>query len=204
MKKSIITTVILIFLVGLAIYGCKYQKPKPKADIGAEAADFALKNYDGSQVKLSDYKGKIVVLEWFNYECPFVKAHYEKANTMTTLADKYKDKQIVWLAVNSTSHAQPAKNKEFADKHNIPYPILEDNIGSVGRSYAAKTTPHIFIIDKAGKIAYNGAIDNAPLGDIPAEGLVNYVDNALSELTAGATITIAKTKPYGCSVKYAD
>jgi peroxiredoxin len=170
----------------------------------AKAPDFTLANYDGKEVKLADLKGKIVVLEWFNYECPFVKYHYEKAATMKDLAAKYKDKNVVWLAINSTSHLDTAKNKEFAEQHEIPYPILDDRAGTVGRAYGAKTTPHIFIIDKEGNIAYNGAIDNAPLGKV-ADGdkLINYAEQALDELTAGKPVTTATTKPYGCTVKYA-
>ena len=168
-----------------------------------KAPDFTLKNYDGSEVKLADYKGKIVVLEWFNYECPFCKYHYEKSSTMNDLAAKYKDKNVVWLAVNSTAHQETAKNKEFAEKNKILFPILDDSSGATGKAYGAKTTPHIFIIDAKGNIAYNGAIDNAPLGDVPKdEKLVNFADKALDELTAGKTVTTATTKPYGCSVKY--
>jgi peroxiredoxin len=169
----------------------------------AKAPEFTLKNYDGNEVKLADYKGKIVVLEWFNYECPFVKYHYEDASTMKDLAEKYKDKNVVWLAMNSTSHQETTKNKEFAEQHKVAYPILDDASGATGRAYGAKRTPQMFIISAEGNVVYNGAIDNAPLGNAPKEeGLVNYVDKALSELTAGKTITTLTTKPYGCTVKY--
>jgi peroxiredoxin len=93
------------------------------------------------------------------------------------------------------------KNKEFADKHEISYPILDDRDGKTGRAYGAKTTPHMFIIDTEGKIVYSGAIDNSPLGK-KTEDVVNYVDKALTELTTGKTISIPNTEPYGCSVKY--
>jgi peroxiredoxin len=162
-----------------------------------------MKNYDGKEVKLSDYKGKIVVLEWFNYECPFVRYHYEKASTMKDLAARYKDKNVVWLSINTTGHQETEKNKEFAEKHKIEYPILDDSSGATGKAYGAKTTPHIFIIETEGNIAYNGALDNAPLGEVPKdEKLINYVDKALEELTSGKTVSTATTKPYGCSVKY--
>ena len=165
--------------------------------------DFALKNYDGKEYKLADLKGKIVVLEWFNYECPFVKYHYEKAATMKDLAAKYKDKNVVWLAINSTSHLTTEKNREFAQKHAIQYPILDDRTGTVGKAYGTKTTPQIFIIDAEGSIVYNGAIDNAPIGRIPEnEEYVNDADKALDELTAGKHVTTARTKPSGCPVKY--
>lgn len=168
-----------------------------------KAPDFTLKNYDGSEVKLADYKGKIVVLEWFNYECPFSRYNHEKTTAVNDLVNKYKDKNIVWLAVNSTGHLEIAKNKEFAEQFKVSYPILDDSAGTTGKAYGAKTTPHIFIIDTAGNIAYEGALDNAPLGKVPeGEKLVNYVDKALEELTAGKTVSTATTKPYGCSVKY--
>lgn len=175
-----------------------YAEDKP-----AKAPDFTLKNYDSNEVKLADLKGKIVVLEWFNYECPFVKYHYEKTSTMKDLAAKYKDKNVVWLAMNSTHHQETEKNKEYAKKNKILFPILDDRSGKIGKAYRATNTPHIIIVNTEGNIAYNGAIDNAPMGRIPeGKKMVNYVDKALEELTAGKTVTVAKTKPYGCSVKY--
>lgn len=172
-------------------------------DKATKAPDFTLKNYDGKEVKLSDYKGKIVVLEWFNYECPFVKYHYEQASTMNDLAGKYKDKNVVWLAINSTGHQETEKNKQFTAKNNVLHAILDDRSGATGKAYGAKTTPHMFIIDAKGNIVYEGAIDNAPLGKTPKdEKLVNYADKALDELTAGGKVGTAHTKPYGCSVKY--
>jgi len=170
---------------------------------GKKAPDFALKSFDGKSVSLSDYRGKIVVLEWFNFECPFVQYHYNKATTMIDLANRYKDKSVVWLAINSTSHITPEANIEFAKKHKLPYPILDDRPGQVGHAYGAETTPHIFIIDRRGNIVYEGAIDNSPQGKTQAgEKLINYVDQALAEVLAGKPVSIPKTKPYGCTVKY--
>ena len=185
--------------------GCKKEKLSEKAAAAKEAPNFTLKNYDGKTVTLSDYKGKIVVLEWFNYECPFVRYHYEKANTMADLANKYKGKNVAWLAVNTTKHLSVDKNKAFAQKHNLDYPILDDRSGKLGRDYDAKTTPHMFIVDTRGNIAYDGAIDNSPSGKRPkGQELINYIDKALSELTAGKGVSTPETKPYGCSVKYAN
>jgi peroxiredoxin len=174
----------------------------PAAEVGSKAPEFSLANYDGKTVNLSDYKGKIVVLEWFNYECPFVKYHYEKANTMIELPDKYKDKGVMWLAINSTAHQTTEGNKEFAEKHKVGYPILDDRTGKVGHLYGAITTPHMFIIDAKGNIAYNGAIDNSPMGK--EANVINYVDKALEELTSGKEVSTTNTKPYGCTVKYAE
>ncbi len=169
---------------------------------GKRAPEFELNSFDGKTVSLSDYRGKIVVLEWFNFECPLSLYHYETKNTMVELANKYKDKNVIWLAVNSTNHTTPEPNKDFAKRHGLPYLILDDRSGEVGRAYGAETTPHMYIIDPRGRIVYEGAIDDSPLGK-KKEGVVNYVDNALAELTAGKAVSTAKTKPYGCTVKYA-
>jgi len=168
---------------------------------GEPAPEFALEDFNGKTVKLSDYKGKIVVLEWLNYDCPFVKAQYDSGN-LPAIAKKYADKGVVWLAINSSHYATHEANKEFAQKHNITYPILLDADGAVGRKYQARTTPHVFVIDAAGRIAYQGAVDNAPMGKVPAEGKIEYLANALDALLAGKPIETPQTKPYGCSVKY--
>ena len=182
-------------MAGPAVFGVEETLKK--------APGFTLKNYDGKEVKLADFKGKIIVLEWFNYECPFCRYHYEKASTIKDLVAGYKDKGVVWLAINSTGHQTVEKNREFAEQFKVSYPILDDSAGAVGKEYDAKTTPHIFIINAKGEIVYNGALDNAPLGKTPNdEKLVNYVDKALSELTAGKAVSTPTTKPYGCTVKY--
>jgi peroxiredoxin len=169
---------------------------------GKRAPSFELNSFDGKTVNLADYRGKTVVLEWFNMECPFSLYHYKTKNTMAQLAEKYKSKNVVWLAVNSTNHTTPAANKTFTQKQKLPFPILDDRSGKVGRAYGAKTTPHIFIINPRGRIVYDGAIDDSPMGK-KKEGVVNYVDNVLAELTTGKTVSTTNTKPYGCSVKYA-
>ena len=164
-----------------------------------------LVDHEGREVRLSDHADKIIVLEWMNYDCPFVKPHYENG-TFAELAKKYADRNVVWLAVNSTNYATVETNKALAEEHNVPYPILDDHEGKLGKAYNATNTPHIYVIDTNGQIAYSGAIDNAPLGKLP-EGqteYVNYVDKALAELTSGKAITLSETKPYGCTVKYAN
>jgi peroxiredoxin len=169
----------------------------------AKAPDFTLTNYDGKTIKLSDYAGKIVVLEWFSYECPFVRYNYEKTTVVNDLVNKFKDKNVVFLAINSTGHQEAAKNKEFAEQFKVSHPILDDSKGVVGKEYGAQTTPHTFIVDTKGNIVYNGSFDNAPVGKIP-EGAqyVNYIDKALTELTTGKPVSVPETRPYGCSVKY--
>ena len=174
-----------------------------RMDSARRARPFTLTSFDGKTVNLADYRGKTVVLEWFNFECPFSKYHYDKASTMIDLANKYKNQDVVWLAINSTNHTTPKANKAFAAKHDLPYPILDDRPGTVGRAYDAKTTPHMFVVDPRGNIVYEGAIDNAPLGKTPnGEERVNYVDQVLAALVANKDIGIRETKPYGCSVKY--
>ena len=179
------------------------HKEKAAPDL---APAFTLQNYDGAEVSLADYKDKIVVLEWFSYQCPFCVYHYETTPTMRNLAARYKDKNVQFLSINSTSWQTTEENKAFAEKNKITYPILDDRSGKVGRVYGATRTPHMYIIDEKGKIVYQGAIDNAPLGKLP-EGqkhVLNFVDMALGEITAGKPVTIQKTREYGCTVKYAD
>ena len=163
---------------------------------GDEAPAFSLQDQNGKTANLSDYKGKIVVLEWFNDGCPFVQRHY-KAKTMN---DKYKDKDVVWLAINSTAGKKPADNKSAAESMNVDHPILADTDSSVAKAYGAKSTPDMFVIDKDGKIAYEGAIDNDPDGTKADK--VNYVDKALSEILAGKSVSEPQTESYGCHVHY--
>ena len=203
MNRTMLTMSTILAILIITFCSCESKRPSTESETGKTAPEFELTNYDGGIISLSDYKGRIVVLEWLNYECPFVKYHYEKAKTMTTLANEYKDKNVVWLAINSTGHLVVEKNKEFAVKYEVGYPILDDSSGKTGRAYGAKTTPHMFIIDTQGKIAYSGAIDNSPQGR-KTDGVINYVDKALAELIDGKPISIANTSPYGCSVKYAD
>ena len=210
LKKIFLVSVFVCLMV---FCGCKgkdtEQSAAPKSapeDVSAEAISkaggFSLSDQDGNKVSLADFSGKIVVLEWINYDCPFVVAHYE-SGTMKNLAEKYAGKGVVWLGINSTNYATVQTNKEFVEKNSLSYPVLDDHDGSVGRLYEAKTTPHIIIMDGKGQIAYNGAIDNAPMGKVTGE-YVNYADKALEELVAGESVTTPATKPYGCTVKYAE
>jgi peroxiredoxin len=172
-----------------------------KAQIGADAPAFSLKDQDGNTVSLSDFADKIVVLEWFNDECPIVVRHY-KNDAMNKLAAKYKEKGVVWLAVNSTNFHDVAHNKEAATKMKINRPILDDRSGAVGKAYGATNTPGMYVINKDRKLAYMGAIDdNASDSNATPK---NYVAQALDELLAAKAVSEPKTQQYGCSVKYAD
>ena len=171
-----------------------------KAKVGQKAPAFSLTDHNGNQVSLADHAGKIVVLEWFSEECPVVQRHYE-ADTMNKTFDKYKDKDVVWLAVNSSSGNKAETNKKSAERWSIERPILGDADGKVGKMYGAKTTPHMFVIDKQGVLVYAGAIDDDMSGR-KGDKAVNYVAKALDELLAGESVSTAETRPYGCGVKY--
>ena len=177
-------------------------KKQSGAKVGEQAPAFELKDTDGKTVKLEDYKGKIVVLEWFNPECPVVQMHY-KANTMNTTYAKFKDKGVVWLAVNSGGKGKEGAGTEASAKAKknwkMDRPVLIDESGKVGKTYGAKTTPHMFVIDAKGTLVYAGAIDDGGPG---GAGKVNHVEKALEQTLKGETVTTSTTKPYGCGVKY--
>lgn len=182
--------------------------PTTNASVGKPAPSFALKDLDGKVVSLDQFKGKIVVLEWFNPECPFVRASHTKGSLKGT-AKRMTEQGIVWLAINSAAAGKqgygPEKNKAGASKYGMEHPILLDESGEVGHAYGATNTPHMYVIDKSGTLVYRGAIDNSPDGEgesAPDNKLVNYVDAALADLAAGRPVATAETKAYGCRVKY--
>lgn len=186
-------------------------KAKPKAG-GVTAGDvapaFTLKDTDGKEHTLADLTkdGKIVVIQWFNADCPFVKKHYRETKTFNDLATKYKDKGVEFVAINSGSPGKQGagvdRNKKAKTDWAIPYPILLDESGEIGKAYGAKRTPEMFIVNKDGKVVYHGAIDDDAGGD--SVGSTNYVSKALDEVLDGKDVTMATSKPYGCSVKYKD
>jgi peroxiredoxin len=165
------------------------------------APDFELADQNGETHKLSDYRGKIVVLEWTSPECPFVKRHYADGHTtMIDLAQKFDDKDVVWLAIDSSHFATAESALKWAKEKGIRTPILLDADGEVGRLYDAKTTPHMFVVGREGELLYSGAIDDDSNGK--GEAPVNYVEAAVSSALAGEPVQTARTTPYGCSVKY--
>jgi peroxiredoxin len=173
--------------------------------IGDPAPAFTLKGIDGQVHSLSDYKGKIVVLEWTNPGCPVVRRHYQ-SGLMPGAQKAAGEKGVIWLAVNSTnpSHAnyrEPEALQTIYTGWKAAYAFqLMDSDGAMGRAYGAKTTPHIFVIDGRGRIAYNGAVDNDTSGN--DAGRTNYALAAIEALLAGKSVAVATTQPYGCSVKY--
>jgi peroxiredoxin len=187
--------------------GPQASPPSAGPEVGKPAPDFSLPDLDGKTVQLSQFKGKTVVLEWFNPDCPFVKANHSKGS-LKGMAKRFTDKGIVWLAVNSSAAGKQGHgadvNRKGKETYGMDYPILLDEKGEVGKMYGARTTPHMYIIDPQGVLVYKGAIDNTPGSDPePEDKVVNYVDTALGELAAGKAVTTKETEPYGCSVKYA-
>lgn len=179
------------------------------AELGAPAPDFALKDLDGKEVKLSSLKGKTVVLEWFNPECPFVKAAHTKGALVDFAKRATKKPNVVWLAINSGAPGKQGagaeKSRAGAKAFALEHPVLLDESGQVGKAYGATNTPHLFVIDAKGVLVYRGAIDNSPDGEggSPQGGkLINYVEAALDDLAAGRAVKAPDTKAYGCSVKY--
>jgi peroxiredoxin len=173
-----------------------------KAAVGQPAPQFSLPDQNGRTVNLSDYAGKVVVLEWFNNECPFVVKHYKEGH-MNALAKRYADQGVVWLAVNSTGTKGPSDNKAVAAEWKMDRPVLADQDGTVGKAYGATNTPHIYVIGKDGNVAYMGAIDDKR-SDSTADiaGAKNYASQALDEIIAGKPVSEPQTKAYGCTVKY--
>jgi peroxiredoxin len=176
--------------------------------VGSAAPDFSLTDASGKAHSLSQYKGKYVVIEWFNPECPFVKKHYGSGN-MQKLQQQYTGKGIVWLTIDSNAPGTEGNitpeqaQKIIASWKTHQTALLLDPEGKAGRAYGAKNTPNMVVIDLEGKIAYEGAIDSKATpnpADIPNS--TNYVKAALDESLAGKAVTTPQTKPYGCSVKY--
>ena len=197
-KKSV---VMFLFLFSVLTFSqdAKLNEPAP---------NFKLMDSNGKEHSLSDFKDKIVVLEWINYECPFVKKHYNSRN-MQTLQEKYTKAGIVWLTICSSAESKQGNfsNDEInsrSKKHSEKFTAyLVDADGKVGKMYGAKTTPHMYIIDKTGKLVYAGGIDDkasTEFADIISAS--NFGSSALDELLAGKNVSLQSSKPYGCSVKY--
>jgi peroxiredoxin len=178
------------------------------ASAGQAAPDFAVTDSAGKSVRLSDYQGKFVVLEWTNPDCPFVQKHYNSAN-MPALQKEWGARDVVWLTVNSTNRSSSefktgAQMYSWMQAHGAAQKaVLIDADSATGMKYAAKTTPHMFVIDPKGNIVYAGAIDDKrSTRQEDTKTATNYVRVALSEAMAGKPVTTPNTTPYGCSVKY--
>lgn len=196
--------------VAVAAAGLAAAPALAAPQVGKPAPDFTLKDTGGRALSLSDFKGKTVVLEWNNPECPFVRKHYDSGNMQKTQAAALAD-GAVWLTINSSApgkqgHMSGAQAKAVtADKKARPSAYLLDPEGVVGKRYGAKTTPHMYVISKAGTLVYAGGIDDKP-SPRPADIKTarNHVMAALGELKAGKPVSVATSRPYGCNVKYED
>jgi len=176
--------------------------------VGQPAPDFTLQDATGKPVRLSDFRGKHVVLEWTNPGCPYVRKHYDSGNMPATQRDAV-GRGVVWLSINSTERAssewmEPARLVAWQkERQAAPTAVLLDEEGTVGRAYGARTTPHLYIVDPQGRLIYAGGIDSIPSAN-PADiaKATNYVRQALGEALAGKPVSAATTRPYGCSIKY--
>ncbi len=175
---------------------------------GKPAPDFSLSDVDGNARSLSEFKGKFVVLEWVNHDCPFVKKHYDQGH-MQALQAKYAEKGVIWLSINSSAqgkqgHYSPEEWKNLqAEKKSAASATLLDADGQVGKLYGAQTTPHMYIVNPDGNLIYQGAIDSIKSTNSEDIALAeNYVDSALTEAMNGELVSTPTSKAYGCSVKY--
>ena len=199
LRRTLIATAAALFATGAA---------HAAATVGQPAPDFTLTDATGKPVRLSDFKGRHVVLEWTNPGCPFVRKHYDSGNMPATQKDAT-GKNVVWLSINSTEKAssdylEPARLSAWlAERKAVPTAVLMDEEGTVGKSYGARTTPHMYIVNPQGVLVYAGGIDSIPSAR-PAdiEKATNYVKTGLAQVLAGQPITEAATRPYGCSIKY--
>ena len=202
----------LTFLaVASAVVAAAGARPSGAAAVvGDPAPAFTLTATNGETRSLADLKGKTVVLEWWNYECPFVGKHYGSGN-MQKLQREWTAKGVVWLTISSSApgkqgYVDAAKaNGWMEEKGAAQTAVLLDHDGKVGRAYGAKTTPHMFVIDSKGTVVYAGGIDDKPSTDqADIATAKNFVAAALAEVTAGKRVTMSISQPYGCSVKYGD
>ncbi len=199
------TKLLLVALTSLAV-SASYASDSPA--VGTSAPNFTAPAANGKTHSLADYKGKYVVLEWFNPGCPFVKKHYESGN-MQKLQKEFTGKKVAWLTIDSSAPGKQgnlspgealAQKKEWKMNSTA---LLLDPDGKIGRTYGAKNTPHMFVINPDGKVVYEGAIDDkATANQADIASATNYVKAALEESMAGKQVSEASTRPYGCSVKY--
>lgn len=205
--KSIFKLVGILLLFTL-ILGFSVTPAAVGQQVDEAAPEFTLMASDGNEHSLSDFEGQVVVLEWLNHDCPFVRKFYG-AGEMQRLQETYTDEGVVWLSIISSApgkqgHLSPAGINEAIEEHGSRQTaVLIDEDGDVGRSYNARTTPHMFVIDAEGILRYDGAIDDQPSAN-PAtiEGAENYVVQALDAVLNGNEVALGTTRPYGCSVKY--
>jgi peroxiredoxin len=186
----------------LVLGGANDDKPG-KARIGEKAPAFTLTDANGQERTLAEVAGRIVVLEWTNPDCPFVRKHYGPSKSMQKAYETVRrlDKNLVWLAIDSTFDTTPERLKFWIKQNKIEYPILIDSQGTVARQYDARRTPHMFVIDKEGVLRYQGAIDDDPLLTKPEDEITNYVVQAVRQIINDQVVSPDHVDPYGCSIK---
>ncbi len=196
------------FVLALTAIGFTTRTVNAAITVGESAPALQLRDTQGRAVNLADFRGKTVVIEWFNPNCPFVQKHYG-SNNMQSLQNKYARQGVAWLVVNSTNpshqdYLEPSKLSErFSQLKGHATAVLMDADGKAGVSWGAKTTPHMFIVDPQGKLAYAGGIDDKRSSNPEdIKSAKNYVAVALDQLKAGKPVAENNTRPYGCSVKY--
>lgn len=199
-RRTALALTALLALTAPAAAGPQVDRPAPA---------FTARDADGRTVSLADYKGRTVVLEWTNHDCPFVQKHYG-GQAMQALQKKWTEQGVVWLSVISSAPGEqgavsgPEANRLTQERGAAPTAVVLDTDGAVGRAYGAQTTPHMFVVKGDGTLAYMGGIDDKPsaaLTDLKTAR--NHVDAALSEIAAGKAVSVKTARPYGCSVKYA-
>lgn len=208
MNKLLQRLTIACVLPGFA--GASAVAAQTEPEIGQTAPAFTLPDTYGTEHSLADYRGEWVVLEWLNYECPFVRKHYDGGN-MQALQQEYGEKGVKWFAVVSSApgkqgyHEPDEMNAISEEVGSRALAVLLDPAGEVGMMYGAKTTPQMVVIDPDGVLLYNGAIDDQPSSRASSlEGAHNYLAAALDEAMSGRPVSVPTSKPYGCSVKYRD
>lgn len=198
--KNILTAMVASISISVSAHSAEVGKPAP---------DFTAKDVKGDEVSMTSLKGKVVVLEWSSYACPFVKKHYNSKN-MQKIQETYTAQDVVWITINSSSPKSRGyyfDNESFLKKAeengSKATHLIVDDSGAIGKLYAAKVTPHMFVINKEGVVVYNGAIDSkASMNPADIAGSQNYVSLALDSVLEGKEVATPKTPPYGCGVKY--
>ncbi len=206
MKKTAV--LVLSIVLSLWLINAAPAERAANAQVGEPAPDFTLVDSHGQEHSLSDFRGQVVVLEWLNHECPFVRKFYN-AGKMQELQQRYTEKDVVWLSIISSREGEqgwmtPEQINSANESKNVhATAVLIDEPGDVGRLYDARTTPQMYVINEEGVLVYNGAIDDKPTANPDdLRGAKNYVQLALDSVLSGEAVEISTTRPYGCSVKY--
>ena len=208
-ERHRVLAIALCCAVGIVALSAGMQPAIAEVRVGAPAPAFTLTDSNGRHHSLADFKGKTVVLEWTNHDCPFVRKHY-RSNNMQALQKKWTGQGVAWLSVISSGpgregHVTPQQaNQLTADRSAAPSAVLLDPTGQAGRAYGARATPHMYVINREGALVYMGGIDDQPTARVEdVKGAKNFIDAALSEIAQGKPVSVPTSRAYGCSIKYA-